>query len=108
MPGKNRRQTFGLWHRSRKPIENETVPAVQPQPVFNQFTIDFIRDQSAMLMIFGSLQSQRCPEIFFSAQNRARRSDWNSELARNHFRLGSFPGTRRAEKNESPFHSCGP
>jgi len=47
---------------------------------------------------------QRRPEISFTAQDSARRSDWNAELARNHFRLGPFAGTGRAKKNEPPFH----
>ena len=57
-----------------------------------------------MLDDFGGFLAQRRPEIFFPAQNRARRSDRNTELARNHLRLGPFAGTGRAKKNESSFH----
>src|SRR6267154_1284370 len=53
--------------------------------------------------------------FFFSSRRRHTRwtgdwssdvcsSDLNTELPRNHFRLGPFSGTRRAQKNESSFH----
>ena len=55
-------------------------------------------------MTSAVFSAERRPEVFFAAQNRARRSDRNTELPRDHFRLGPFAGTGRAEKNESPFH----
>ncbi len=58
-----------------------------------------------MLDRIGGLLPQRRPKIFFPAQNRAWRSDGNPEVARNHFRLGPFSGTRCAKKNKPPFHS---
>src|SRR5207253_100819 len=73
MSVENRRQAFGLWYGARKPIENKTVRAVQPEPVFNQFHNRCIRDQSALLNYLGRLRPQRCPEIFLSSQNCARR-----------------------------------
>jgi hypothetical protein len=53
---------------------------------------------------FGGFLAQRRLEVFFPAQDRARRSDGNTELARNHLRLGPFAGTGCAKKNESSFH----
>src|SRR5437868_9577668 len=106
MSVENRRQAFGLWHGARKPIENKTVRAVQPEPVFNQFHDRCIRDQSALLNYLGRLRPQRCPEIFLSSQNCARRSDWNSKLARNQFSLGTFPRTGCAEQNKPFLHSA--
>src|SRR6266566_1682363 len=100
----DRRQTFSLWEGSGKTVKDESMAAVQAQPVFDQFNNDFVRNEVAALQHFRRLLPQRRAEIFFAAQNRARRSDGNTELARNHFRLGSFAGTGRAEKNESSFH----
>ena len=57
-----------------------------------------------MLDDFSGFLAQWRPEVFFPAQNRTRRSDRNTELARDHLRLGSFSGTGCAKKNESPFH----
>src|SRR2546423_1956386 len=78
---------------------------MQTQPVLDQFNDDFVRDEATASERFGSLLPQGRSEISFTAQDSARRSDRKAELARNHFRLGPFPGTRRAEKNEPPFHS---
>src|SRR5882724_13322870 len=80
------------------------MAAMQAQPILNQFNDNFVRNQTAVLDDFGGLFSQKCPEIFLAPQNRARRSYGNTELARNHFRLGPFSGTGRAQKNESSFH----
>ncbi len=80
------------------------MAAVQTQPILNQFNDNFVRNQTAVLDHVSSLFSQRRPEVFFTPQNRARRSYGNTELARDHFRLGTFSGTGRAQKNESPFH----
>src|ERR1700736_1110655 len=57
-----------------------------------------------MLSCLGCFQTEWCAQVFFTAQNRARRGHRNSELTRDHFRLGSLAGTRRAQKNKSPFH----
>src|SRR6266568_5381280 len=103
-PRQDRRQTFSLWEGPGKAVKDESMAAVQAQPVLDQFNNDFIRNQVAALQYFRRLLPQGCAEIFFAAQNRARRSDGNTELARNHFRLGPLAGTRRAEKNESSFH----
>src|SRR5206468_2580854 len=78
--------------------------AVQAQPIFDEFNDNFVRNQTAMLDHVSGLFTQRRPEVFLAPQNRARRSYGNTELARNHFRLGPFSGTGRAQKNESSFH----
>ena len=57
-----------------------------------------------MLRRLRRFQTERGSEIPFPPQNRARRSHRNSKLARDHFRLSSLAGTRRAEKHESSFH----
>src|SRR5438874_634459 len=106
MSVENRRQAFGLWHGARKPIENKTVRAVQPKPVFNQFHDRCIRDQSALLNYLRRLGSQWCSEIFLSSQNCARRSDRNSKLPRNQFSLSTFPRTGCAEQNKPFLHSA--
>ena len=80
------------------------MAAVQTQPILNQFNDNFIRNQTAVLDDFSGLFSQRRPEVFLAPQNCARRSYGDTELARNHFRLGPFSGTGRTQKNESPFH----
>src|SRR5262249_26431662 len=77
---------------------------MQTQPVLDQFNNDFVRDKAAASENFGSLLPQRRTEVAFTAQDRASRSDRNAELTRNHFRLGPFTGTGRAEKNKPPFH----
>src|SRR5207237_10368408 len=106
MSVENRRQAFSLWHGARKPIENKTVRAVQPKPVFNQFHDRCIRDQSALLNYLRRLGSQWCSEIFLSSQNCARRSDRNSKLPRNQFSLSTFPRTGCAEQNKPFLHSA--
>src|SRR6266536_127459 len=103
-PRQDRHQTLRLWQRPGKTVEYKPVATVQAQPVFDEFDDNFVRDETAVLDHFGGLLSQRGSEVFFTAYNCARRSDGNTELARNHFRLGAFAGTGRAEQNESSFH----
>src|SRR5205823_10337623 len=96
--------TLSLRQCPRETIEDKPVATMQTQPVLDQFNDDFVRDEAAASEHFGSLLPQRRSQIAFTAQDRARRSDRNAELARNHFRLGSFAGTGRTKKNEPPFH----
>ena len=101
---KNTLQALGLRHRSRKSIENKSMPAVEPQPILNQLDNDFIRDEITVPGCLRRFQSELCPEIFFTPQNRARGSNRNTELTSNHLGLSSLSGTRRAQKHESSFH----
>src|SRR4029453_17487284 len=41
-PAQNRHQTLRLGQRPWKTVKNESVTAVQTQPIFNQFNDDFI------------------------------------------------------------------
>src|SRR5687768_15880894 len=50
------------------------------------------------------LKSERSTEVPFASQNCARRSDRDPEMTRDHLRLSSFSGTRRAQKHQSSFH----
>ena len=62
MPLQNRLQAFRLRDRARKSIEHKPVPAMQAQPVFDQFDDDLVRNQSAMLRGLGRLESRAaCP-----------------------------------------------
>src|SRR5437762_1573047 len=80
------------------------MAAAQTQPILNQFNDNFVRNQTAVLDDVSGLFTQGRPEVFLAPQNRARRSYGNTELPRNHFRLGPFSRTGRAQKNESSFH----
>src|SRR5438128_10958389 len=80
------------------------MATMQTQPVLDQSNDNFVRDEPAALKHFSGLLPQRCPKISFTAQDSARRSDGNTEVARNHFRLGSFPRPGRAKKNKPPSH----
>jgi hypothetical protein len=53
-PGQDRHQTLRLRQRSGKPIKHKSVPAMQAQPVFDEFNDDFVRNQIAMLNDFSS------------------------------------------------------
>src|SRR5438552_448751 len=106
MSGKNGRETFRLRHCARKPIENKTVRAVQSQPVFNQLHNRCIRNEPALLNNLRRLGPQRCAKIFFSSQDRTRRSDRYPKLARDQFSLGTFPRTGSAEQNKPFLHSA--
>jgi hypothetical protein len=77
---------------------------MQTQPIFDELNDNFIRDQTTALGNFRGLLTERCPEIFFPTQDRTGRCHGNAELARDHFRLGPFPGTRRAQEHESSLH----
>ena len=52
-PRQNRHQAFRLWQRSWKTVENESVAAMQTQPVFNQFNDNFVGNEAAVLDDFG-------------------------------------------------------
>ena len=97
-------QALGLRHRPWEPIKNEAVSAVEPQPILNQLDNDFIRDEITVPGCLRCFQSELCPEIFFTPQNRARGSNRNTELTGNHLGLSPLSGTRRAQKHESSFH----
>src|SRR5215217_3754560 len=80
------------------------MTAMQPQPVFDQTDNDLVRYEPAASKHFACLLPQRGTKIAFTAQDSARRRNWNPKLARDHFCLRPFPRTRRAEKNKPPFH----
>src|SRR5438034_7822789 len=51
-PRQDRRQTFSLWEGSRKTVKDESMAPVQPQPAFDQYNNDSIRNQAAALQHF--------------------------------------------------------
>src|SRR5687767_15193545 len=104
MPDQNVLQTLRLRDRSWESIENKSVAAMQPQPVFNQLHDDLVGHQPAVVGNLRRFKSERSTEVPFASQDCARRSDRDPELTSNHFRLSSFSGTRRAQKHQSPFH----
>src|SRR6266481_2324593 len=77
---------------------------MQAQPVLDQLNDNFVRHKPAASKRFSSLLPERCAEISFTAQDSARRRNRNAEVARNHFRLGSFARAGRTKKNKPPFH----
>ena len=77
---------------------------MQAQPVLDQVDNDLVGDEAALFCNLRRFQPKRRAEVAFAPQNRAGRSDRNTEMARDHFRLRSFSGTGRAEKHESTFH----
>src|SRR5947208_13214653 len=59
-----------------------------------------------MLNKLRRLRHQRCAKIFFSAQDRTRRSERNPKLTGDPFSLGTFPRTGSAEQNKPFLHSA--
>src|SRR3954465_971139 len=101
----NTLERFGLRDRPRKAVEDETLRAMEPHPIFYQLDDNLVRDELAVLGIFRRLNPEERPQFHFPAQNRAGRGHWNPKVPGDHLGLGSFSGTGRAEEHESfSFH----
>ena len=74
------------------------------QPIFDQFNNNLVGHQSALLRSLSRLDPERRSQIAFAPEDGARRSNRNPKMPRNHLRLCSFSGTRRAEKHNATLH----
>jgi hypothetical protein len=97
-------KSFCLPNGAREAIENESIRAVQVQPIGDELNDNVVRHEPALFRNFIRLQPERRSKLTLTTQDRSRRSDRNRKMPRNHLRLRPLSGTGRAEEHDAIFH----
>ena len=74
------------------------------QPIFDQLNNNLVGHQSALLRNLIRLDPERRSQIAFAPEDGARRGNRDRKMPRNHLRLCSLSGTRRAEEHNATLH----